>query len=214
MILRYICMLTLVALAGVFSGVMWLIPNGLMGGVLGLSLAAGAIWLGSRQRRQGGDLNRGQILGAGLVSGLLGGVLMAAISHACAGRQPYDFAPPVLPIWGPLLMGIAYGLVIHWGYATRRSSSHPFWKALFSTCQGCFLLKAVATAFYITVIQRDFELSNTLFASAMISLLGAVPFALLWVLVMAWTDPAFRPGPPAAQAPCPPPEATQEAPAA
>lgn len=192
MTLRYVGMLMVSAVAGVLSGAIWVVPNGLMGGVLGMSLTGGAIWLGSRQRKQGGELTRGQILGAGLASGLLGGGLMAAVSQACAHVKRGEFGPPVLPFWAPLALGLAYGVVIHWGYATRRSSSHPFWKALLCTCLGCFLLKTFAVTFYLCAFEHGNRLSGILFGSAMMSLVGAVPFALLWVMVMVWTDPAWR----------------------
>ncbi len=188
---RYIKMLILGALAGVVSGLIWLVPNGLMGGALGMSLAAGAIWLGIRRQKQNAELTRSQILGAGLVSGLLGGVLMAAISQACAGRKEYELGPPVLPFWAPLVMGILYGLVVQWGYSARRSSSHSRWKALLSTCLGCFVLKTLAAFFYIVVFQDGRNPGGILLGSAMLSLAGAVPFALLWVLAMVWSDPAW-----------------------
>jgi hypothetical protein len=112
MTVRYIFMLWMGTAAGVLSGFVWLVPNGLMGGALGMSLAAGAIWLGNRQKKQGAELSRGQILGAGLVSGLLAGVLMAAISQACAGMKRGEFGPPLVPFWFPLVMGILYGPVV------------------------------------------------------------------------------------------------------
>jgi len=195
---QYIFMLLMGMAAGVLSGFLWLVPNGLMGGVLGMSLAAGAIWLGNRQKKQGAELSRGQILQAGLVSGLLGGVLMAAISQACAGMKRHDFGPPVLPFWFPLVMGILYGLVVQWGYSVRRSSSHPLWSALIWTCLGCFVLKTLATFFYSAVFENRSAPTDLLGSAMILSLLGAVPFALLWVLGMAWSDPAWRP--PAARA--------------
>ncbi len=194
---RYIFMLLTGTAAGVLSGFMLLVPNGLMGGALGMSLAAGAIWLGNRRQKQGAELTRGQILGAGFVSGLLGGVLMAAISQACAGMKRGEFGPPVLPFWFPLVMGILYGLVVQWGYSLRRSSSHPLRKALIWTCLGCFVLKTLATFFYWAVFDNGFHPTD-IFDSAMLSLLGAVPFALLWFVGMAWSDPAWSP--PAARA--------------
>jgi hypothetical protein len=176
---------------------MWLIPNGLMGGALGMSLAAGAIWLGRREQQQGAAPTLRQILQAGLVSGLLGGILMAAISQACAGRRRGEddimFGPPDLPFWAPLVMGILYGLVIQWGYSVRRSSRHPLASAFASTCLWCFVLKWLAAFFYIMVFQQGSPPAGILLGSAALSLVGAVPFALLWVLAMAWTDPAWSP---------------------
>jgi hypothetical protein len=192
MTVRYIFMLWMGTAAGVLSGFVWLVPNGLMGGALGMSLAAGAIWLGNRQKKQGAELSRGQILGAGLVSGLLAGVLMAAISQACAGMKRGEFGPPLVPFWFPLVMGILYGPVVQWGYSTRRSSSHPLRTALLMTCVGCFVLKTLATYLYSAVFE---EFRADIFGSGMLSLLGAVPFALLWVLYMSWSDPAWRPPP-------------------
>jgi len=199
----YIAMFALTALAGILSGIAWLVPNGLMAGALGMSLAAGAIRLGRLQQRQQGKLGRDQILLTGMVSGLVAGVLMAAISQACAGSrlegEAAFFGPPGLPYWAPLVMGVLYGVVVQWGYAARISSPRPLWAAVFSTCLGCFLLKAFATALYFCLVEKmvKSDLQGILFGSAMLSLFGAVPFALFWVLSMAWTDPAWslRPAP-------------------
>ena len=191
MTVRHVTMLLMGTGSGILSGIIWLVPNGLMGGALGMSLAAGAICLGNRRRKQGAELTRGQILQAGLVSGLAGGVLMAAFSQACAGIKRNDFGPPKLPFWDPLIMGILYGLVIQWGYSVRRSSSHPLIKTLISTCLGCFVLKTLATTCYIAVFESGSLLPDVLFGSAMLSLTGAVPFALLWILSMACSDPAW-----------------------
>jgi hypothetical protein len=191
------------ALAGLLSGFVWMVPNGLMGGALGMSLAAGAIWLGRREQKQGAKPARRQIILAGLVSGLIGGLLMAAISQAFAGRIRGEdeemFGPPVLPFWAPLVMGILYGLVIQWGYFVRRYSSNPLGYALLSTCLGCFLLKMFATFFYVVVTANGSGWDGILAGSMMYSLVSAAPFALLWVLGMALADPAWRP--PAAGSP-------------
>lgn len=141
MTVRYIKMLVVGTTAGILSGLIWLIPNGLMGGVLGMSLAAGAIWLGRLQQKQGAEPTRRQIIEAGLVSGLLGGVLMAAVSQACAGMKRYDFGPPVLPFWAPLVMGLLYGLVVQWGYSVRRSSPHPLGRRSLQPAWGVLFLR-------------------------------------------------------------------------
>jgi len=186
-------MLLLGAVVGVLSGFLWLVPNGLMGGALGMSLAAGAIWLGRRQQEQGAAPTRRQVLLAGLVSGLLGGVLMAAISRACAGMSRGEFGPPPLPFWAPLVMGILYGPVVQWGYSVRRTSAYPLGSALLWTCLGCVVLKTLATFFYLMVFEHGARPAGILFGSAIAALLGAAPFALWWVLAMAWSDPAWPP---------------------
>jgi hypothetical protein len=195
MAIRYIGMFVLTALAGMLSGFLWMVPNGLMAGALGMSLAGGAIWLGRRQQRQDGTLTRTQVLVTGMVCGLVAGVSMALISRACDSIRPMGeaamFGPPVLPFWAPLVMGVLYGVVVHLGYAARLSSARPLRAAVVSTCLGCFLLKILATIFYSFMVQADPDAGSILVGSGMLALLGAVPFALLWVLGLAWLDPAW-----------------------
>ncbi len=199
MAVKYVGMFLVTALAGIASGLLWLIPNGLMGGALGMSLAGGAIWLGRRQQKQDGKLTRGEIVATGVVCGFLGGVLMAIISQACAGIRATGeaamFGPPQLPLWAPVVMGVLYGVVVQWTYATRLSSQHPLTAAMFWTCLGCFALKTVtAPVYYLGYLgpQDKIDAGSTLAVSAMLAALGAVPFALLWVLAMRWTDPAWE----------------------
>jgi hypothetical protein len=66
------------------------------------------------------------------------------------------------------------------------------WHTLLKACGLCFLLKAVATFIYLSLTERDAgaPLSFAL-PSIMLSLLGAVPFALFWVLATAWLDPEW-----------------------
>ncbi len=99
------------------------------------------------------------------------------------------FGPPVLPFWAPLVMGVLYGVVVLRGYAARLSSPRPLGAAIVSTCLGCFVLKALATSFYMLAVERNPEPGSLLVGSVIMSLLGAVPFAFLWVLAMAWSDP-------------------------
>ncbi len=196
--MRHLVMLLTTAMAGVLSGILWLVPNGLMGGALGMSLAAGAIWLGQRQSAQNGRLTADQVWQAGLASGLVAGVLMAAISEACrrasivpAGEAAM-FGPPRLPFWMPLIMGILYGPIVHWCYTMRFSARRPFWEVHISTCLACLLVKTVAGAAYNYFdSQIDRPAGEILLDSAMLSVLGAVPFAAFWVIVMRITDPAW-----------------------
>ena len=53
MYLRYIGLFLLTGLGGIVSGLLWLVPNGLMAGALGMSLSAGTLWLGLKQAREG-----------------------------------------------------------------------------------------------------------------------------------------------------------------
>ena len=78
---RYLFLLLLTGAAGVLSGLFWLIPNGLMSGVLGACLSLGTIWLGRAQTRQKGQLTIRQVLIAGAGAGLLAGVLMTVIYY-------------------------------------------------------------------------------------------------------------------------------------
>jgi hypothetical protein len=201
MTMQYVSMLLLGAFAGLLSGFLWFVPNGLMGGALGMSLAAGAIWLGRRRQKQGGGPTPLQIIQAGLVSGLLAGVLMAGISQACVGARRGDFGPPVLPFWYPLVMGVLYGLVVQWGYSVRRGFFNPHTSAFVATCFGCFVLKTLATFSYRMVFEKTSGPSGVLSDSIWESLLGAVPFALFWFLGMAFSDPSWPPPP--ARAPVP-----------
>lgn len=188
---QYIGLLFVTGLVGIFSGVMWLIPNGLMGGALGMCLSGGTIWLGIKQRQQSGELSLKQVLGAGFVSGLLAGILMALVSHALAGSSRGEFGPPILPFWAPLVMGTLYGIAIHWSYFQRRGASHPLRSVLFHACGICFLLKTGATIIYLCITEKFHqELGQVCFGAMILSLLGAVPFAFFWTLFTLLLDPS------------------------
>jgi hypothetical protein len=204
MIMRYIGLILLTGAAGAFSAFFWLFPNGLMAAALAMSLSVGTVFLAIKQNARKGELAAKDALLTGLVSGMLGGILMAVISEQCAGMKHHDFGPPVLPFWAPLIMGVLYGVVIHWSYYRRRFFPQPLSGTLFRTCVLCFLLKASLTFFYLLVIESGRgEILALLFASGMMSLLGAVPFAFLWVLITARLDPEWTrpdwPGAPSLQ---------------
>jgi len=192
MYLRYIGLFLLTGFGGMVSSFLWLVPNGLMAGALGMSLSAGTVWLGLKQAREGVPSSERYALVTGAAAGLLGGVCMAVISILCAGVNRGDFGPPVLPIWAPLVMGVLYGVVLHWCYSRRLTARHPLRDTLFKACGLCFLLKVVAMFIYVVLIERDIsDLMSLATGSLIYSLLGAVPFALFWVLATAWLDPAW-----------------------
>ncbi len=189
---KYLIMMLVTGFTGVISGFMWLIPNGIMGGILGICLSAGTAWLGLKQHNQGGELSLRQVLGAGFVSGLSAGILMAWVGHSLAGVSSGDFGPPNLPFWAPLIMGILYGIAIHWSYYQRRFSIHPLRQTMFYACGICFLLKTAGTFIYLCITEKSHgETSGMLIGSVMLSLLGAVPFAFMWVIVASVLDPAW-----------------------
>lgn len=207
MSIRYVALLILTGAAGVLSGLLWLIPNGLMGGALGMCLSLGTIWLGRLQTRQQGELALRQVLMAGFGSGLLAGVLMtgifewaAAIRETATGwPKPKDFGPPEVPVWLPLFMGIAYGLAIHWSYWRRRFSRKPLRDTFARTVGVCLLVKTVATPIALGLPAKGLDIVEGLVSSALMALLGAVPFALLWVWITArldpaWSSPYWQPG--------------------
>jgi hypothetical protein len=194
MYLRYIGLFVFTDLGGILSGLLWLVPNGLMAGALGMSLSAGTLWLGLKQAREGVAPSDRYALVTGAAAGLLGGVLMVAISFLCAGVNHTEFGPPALPFWLPLIMGVLYGVVLLWCYHRRLTARHPFWATLGKACGLCFLLKAIAFFFYLGGNeQQPSELGVLVLDSILMSLLGAVPFALFWVLATAWLDPAWSP---------------------
>jgi hypothetical protein len=189
---RYIGLFLLTGLGGIVSGLFWLIPNGLMGGVLGMSLSAGTLWLGLKQTREGVAPSDRYALATGAAAGLLGGICMTVISVLWAGIKRSDIGPPVLPVWVPLVMGVLYGVVLLWCYQRRLTARHPLWATLGKACGLCFLLKAVGTFLYMGVMERDTSgLMGRTIGCLLMSLLGAVPFALFWVLATAWLDPAW-----------------------
>jgi hypothetical protein len=192
MILRYICLILLTGAAGALSALFWLIPNGLMAAALAMSLSAGTIHLAIKQRAQNGKLAVKDALITGLGSGLLGGVLMAVISQVYAGLNRHEFGPPLLPFWAPLVMGVLYGVSIHWNYYQRRFLPHPLGQTVIRTCGLCFLFKAALTFLYLAIVEPvRGELWGMLFGSCVMSLLGAVPFAFLWVTITAALDPEW-----------------------
>jgi hypothetical protein len=194
MCVRYIGLFLLTGLGGIVSSLLWLIPNGLMAGALGMSLSAGTLWLGIKQAREGVAPSDRDALVTGAAAGLLAGVCMTVISFLCAGiKHPQDW-PPVLPVWVPLVMGVLYGVVLLWCYNRRLTARHPFWSTLGKACGLCFLLKAIATFIYKGLTEQGTsDLMSLATESMLLSLLGAVPFALFWVLATAWLDPAWSP---------------------
>jgi drug/metabolite transporter (DMT)-like permease len=192
MYLRYIGLFLVTGLGGIVSGLLWLVPNGLMGGALGMSLSAGTLWLGLKQTREGATPSDQYALLTGAAAGLLGGVSMAAISVLCAGVKRHELGPPALPVWAPLVMGVLYGVVLLWSYHKRLTTRRPLWHTLLKACGLCFLLKAVATFIYVGLIEHHAsDLKDLATASVLSPLVGAVPFALFWVLATAWLDPAW-----------------------
>ena len=192
MYLRYIGLFLLTGFAGMVSSLLWPVPNGLMAAALGMSLSAGTLWLGLKQAREGVAPSDQYALVTGAAVGLLGGVCMTAISVHCAGIKRRDVDPPVLPAWAPLVMGVLYGVVLLWCYHRRLTARHPLWATLGKACGLCFLLKAVVTFIYqCQTEQAPLDLMGIATDSLLLSLLGAVPFALFWVLATAWLDPAW-----------------------
>lgn len=190
MIIRYAALLLLTGAAGLLSGLLWLMPNGLMAAALGMSLSVGTIYLGIKQAAQKGELTVKQALVGGFGSGLLGGILMAVISELCVGVKRHEFGPPILPFWVPLVAGPAYGIVIHWSYYRRRFLNGSLSRTLARTCGLCFLLKALPTFVYIAATEKG-DIPGPLLGSTMLSLLGAVPFAFFWVLITSRLDPEW-----------------------
>ena len=192
---RYLGLFLLTGVAGVASGFLWLVPNGLMAGALGLSLSVGTLWLGIKTTRAGQPASNRDALTIGAASGLLGGLLMAVISALCGGLKRYDFGPPVLPAWMPVVMGLLYGVVLHGCYHGLRTARRTVRQTLVQAGLACFVLKAVAVALYMILHYGGrSDLRDVILTAAVLSLLGAVPFALLWLGITAWLDPA-RPRP-------------------
>jgi hypothetical protein len=192
MCVNYICLFLLTGLGGIASGFMWLVPNGLMGGALGMSLSVGTLWLGLKQAREGVGPSERYAVVTGAAAGLLGGVCMAGISVLCASMRRHEFGPPVLPIWAPLVMGVPYGIVLLWCYSGRLTARHHLRSTLGKACGLCFLLKALAAFIYVGLTERGYSgLMNFALPAMLLSLLGAVPFSLFWVLATAWLDPAW-----------------------
>jgi hypothetical protein len=192
MALRYIGLFLLTGAGGIASGVLWLLPSGLMGGALGMALTAGVLWLGLKQRRENNPPSDLYALATGAAAGLLGGGSMAAISALCSGVRHIDFGPPRLPYWAPLLMGVGYGVVLIWCYHRRLRAKRALTSTLLRACGYCFLLKMAGALVYVVLSERNFsDPAGFVFGCALLSLLGAVPFALFWVLATAWLDPAW-----------------------
>ncbi len=197
---RYLFLLLLTGAAGVLSGLFWLIPNGLMSGVLGACLSLGTIWLGRAQTRQKGQLTIRQVLIAGAGAGLLAGVLMTVIYYWAPDYDGEAFVLLEQPLGLPLVMGVLYGIGMHWGYYQRRFSQRPVLASLGRLGVICFLIRAIGVIVGLSFsgeVSRD--LLELVTIALLTSLLGAVPFALLWTGVTigidpAWSSPNWRDG--------------------
>lgn len=206
---RYLFLLLSTGAAGVLSSLFSLIPNGLMSGVLGACLSLGTIWLGRVQTRQKGQLTIRQVLIAGAGAGLLAGVLMTVIYCWALDYGWGELGSLPQPLWLPLVMGVLYGIGMHWGYYRRRFSQWPVRDSLNRLGRICFLIRAIGVIVGLSFSgEVSWDLLELVTIALLTSLLGAVPFALLWTGVTigidpAWSSPNWRdggspPAPPAA----------------
>ena len=88
----------------------------------------------------------GQDLGwypAGAGAGLLAGVLMTVIYYWAPDYDGEAFVLLEQPLGLPLVMGVLYGIGMHWGYYQRRFSQRPVLASLGRLGVICFLIRAV-----------------------------------------------------------------------
>jgi hypothetical protein len=170
------------ALAGALSGFAWMIPNGLMAMALAVSLSLGTIFLVRNGRKSGSRPAWPTILATALLSGLAGGglalLLQTWFPYYPRGGE-LEFGPPPLPGWIILTGSAAHGLVLQsaWFGAVGRRFPRAF--ALLWGVLGCSAVRFVLGLSSIP--------DQTLLP--FITLFGAVPFAVLWIVATSLAIP-------------------------
>lgn len=82
--------------------------------------------------------------------------------------------------------------MLHWSYHRRRTAKAPLKKSLGLACLGGFLIKwVVSMVAYWEKAEAISHLPEIGFAMALNAILGAVPFACLWVVATAALDSAW-----------------------
>lgn len=191
---RATLLLLVTGFLGVLTSFMPLIPRGLMGAALAVVLSLGTICVSWRQSRTRKAPEQIETVMLGLLSGLAGGALAAAIQFLLPAAK-HDFVPPPTPAWNLVLSATLYGIALHLSARRPTLGNALLWSAL-----TCFAVRVLC----------GLTLGMEPLAVIFLALFGAVPFGVLWTLAtvkltsrptMAWTpvtpaaaSPASCPG--------------------
>jgi hypothetical protein len=184
LVLRYILLIVVSALAGVASGI--LSPAAARSGLLGIAISLGLVFINSASRKRLTSREapawKEVLLGA-LFAGCLGGFAVNTISTRWIMPRS-EWGIPITPAGGPVLfVSLVLSLALHVSYAMR-------WR--FQSKRGVFSILLVCLAGIISTVARaPVDPTVDLIMAVVISLFGVIPFALLWVLVAIWLDPAW-----------------------
>jgi hypothetical protein len=111
-------------------------------------------------------------------------LILARANTRPRGGEMDFFYPPDWSTWAIFLVPVIYGLVLHGSYYQRKSTEYPMLSVLAWATISFFLIKLGAE------LLRGTEA----FVALLWALFGAVPFAILWVVITAAVDPAWRAG--------------------
>lgn len=182
--LRYVGLLITVGLCGLLSGLFHPVIMGIRGAILGISLVLGVVLAnglcGSRLSI-GLPHKWSVVLLAAVVSGVVGGLVVAAYGTGGFSAS-VDFPPqPTTSIAQTLAVGFVYALLLHSVYALRWRVRRG-WLFVLVPLVGVYggVFKAIITG-------GRFDLEEVL----LYGLFSGVPFAVLWFVAVVLWDPAW-----------------------
>ncbi len=196
-LISYIALLITAAIAGAISGILYFDTMGMRAAILGVSLALGVIAIDSIEQKRFVTRQAPRnivVLGAAMVSGLVGGVLVNLYGMGFSAPRRYDFGPDPTPAgMETIAVSIMYALCLHIAYALRWKISDDKKKSRFISILGLF-----AGAGVLSTIARNFiqflnleSIGERLWEGLLMSLFTGIPFALLWGTAVVFTDPAW-----------------------
>ena len=183
---------------GLLSGIMWVVPNGLMAAAMACCFSFGTIWLAEKERRRPGSVGMADAILVGAASGMIAAFPVMLLEMLRLPPTKMDhlrlFKPPSLEIWYLIAAPILYGIAIHWTYQLRKGSMLRGTRAFVAAClsTGALrlifeVLKGTDGAFHGMQLRHFVQV---LIASGFMFLFTMVPFAGGWVYVSVKADPS------------------------
>lgn len=159
--------------------------------LLAACLGSGIVIINTRNRErldEGRAPTLSTVLGAGLATGVVGGLV---VNWYGTGGMPVggDFPPqPTAAGLATVCVAAGYGLLFHAAYAQRWRGRCPFIRSAALVTLAGVLVTFIRSPF---LSRHARSLVDLLGEGTVFSLFSGVPFALLWLTVVAAADPAY-----------------------